>query len=207
MHSDRAIRGFRFINKRLEGRTAVEHVPRDQQADTGRPAWKKVHIIRRRRRCFVDREHEFGHGRQQTVDVGQRRTYQTVAALRVIVRSNPNAMRRMTLTAFNSVIFSKVGNLRYASPATVSRAGMVYVDPKNLGYIPYWSRFLLRIKKSDREPLNALFQKYVPTLLDRIFDGNYGFEKLAPLKMIIPQTKLNLVRNGCLHRTDNAIST
>lgn len=70
---------------------------------------------------------------------------------------------------------------------------MVYVDPKNLGYTPYWSKFILNINKSDREPLNMLFQKYVPVLLDRIFDGNYGFEKFTPLKLIIAQTKLNMV--------------
>jgi len=70
---------------------------------------------------------------------------------------------------------------------------MVYVDPKNLGYTPYWSKFLLNRRPVDREPLNMLFDKYVPVILDRIFDGNYGFEMFSPLKLIISQTKLNLV--------------
>lgn len=70
---------------------------------------------------------------------------------------------------------------------------MVYVDPKNLGYTPYWSKFLLSRRSIDREPLNMLFDKYVPVILDRIFDGNYGFEMFSPLKLIIYQTKLNLV--------------
>jgi len=70
---------------------------------------------------------------------------------------------------------------------------MVYVDPKNLGYTPYWSKFLSNKRNVDREPLNMLFDKYVPVILDRIFDGNYGFEIMSPLKLIISQTKLNLV--------------
>lgn len=70
---------------------------------------------------------------------------------------------------------------------------MVYVDPKNLGYTPYWTKFLLKLNEKDREQLNVLFEKYVPCILDRIFEGNFGFEKFAPLKLIIFQTKLNMV--------------
>ena len=33
-------------------------------------------------------------------------------------------------------------DLQYASPATISRCGMVWVDPKNLGYRPYYERWL-----------------------------------------------------------------
>lgn len=70
---------------------------------------------------------------------------------------------------------------------------MVYVDPKNLGYTPYWTKFLSNKRHADQEALNILFEKYVPVILDRIFDGNHGFEKFSPLKLIISQTKLNLV--------------
>lgn len=48
---------------------------------------------------------------------------------------------RIRLEPYCSLLF-EVGDLNYASPATVSRAGMVYVDPKNLGYQPYWDRYL-----------------------------------------------------------------
>lgn len=46
---------------------------------------------------------------------------------------------RIRLAPYCSLLF-EVGDLNYASPATVSRAGMVFVDPKNLGYEPYWDR-------------------------------------------------------------------
>lgn len=47
---------------------------------------------------------------------------------------------RIRLQPYCAMLF-EVGDLQYASPATVSRAGMVYVDPKNLGYEPYWLRY------------------------------------------------------------------
>lgn len=33
-------------------------------------------------------------------------------------------------------------DLQYASPATISRCGMVWVDPQNLGYRPYYERWV-----------------------------------------------------------------
>lgn len=40
------------------------------------------------------------------------------------------------------IICLQVSDLQYASPATVSRCGMVFVDPKNLGYEPFWKRWI-----------------------------------------------------------------
>ena len=42
---------------------------------------------------------------------------------------------RIRLERFCKMLF-EVYDLQYASPATISRCGMVYVDPKNLGYQP-----------------------------------------------------------------------
>uniref|UniRef100_A0A8D3AXA9 AAA+ ATPase domain-containing protein n=1 Tax=Scophthalmus maximus TaxID=52904 RepID=A0A8D3AXA9_SCOMX len=48
---------------------------------------------------------------------------------------------RIRLQSHCALLF-EVGDLQYASPATVSRCGMVFVDPKNLRYTPYWQRWL-----------------------------------------------------------------
>jgi len=39
-------------------------------------------------------------------------------------------------------ILFEVWYLGWASPATISRTGMVYVDPSDLDYKSYWTRWL-----------------------------------------------------------------
>lgn len=84
--------------------------------------------------------------------------------------------------------------MQYASPATVSRAGMVFVDPKNLGYEPYWQRWInTRSHPQEKEYFNQLFANYVPGALLYILYGEIGFQQVKPLKMIVGQTALNMV--------------
>lgn len=91
----------------------------------------------------------------------------------------------------------EVFDLQYASPATISRCGMVYVDPKNLGYRPFYSNWLrgkfAAYGETMHDSLKELFAKYIPPLMDRVFDGIQGEEILEPYKMITPRTDLNLV--------------
>lgn len=47
----------------------------------------------------------------------------------------PNG-ERIRLHPQCSLLF-EVGDLQYASPATVSRVGMVFLDPVNLGWRPF----------------------------------------------------------------------
>ncbi|KAG9396016.1 Dynein heavy chain and region D6 of dynein motor [Carpediemonas membranifera] len=97
----------------------------------------------------------------------------------------------------------EVADLQYASPATISRCGMVYVDPKNLGYRPYfemWARGLGG-RHADfqdlKDHLEALFDKYAPVLIDYVIDGIRNGEIGKPPRTVIPQANMNLVRQLC----------
>ena len=86
---------------------------------------------------------------------------------------------------------SQVGDLQYASPATVSRCGMVYVDPKNLGYEPFWERWVNTMANKDN--FNALFKKYVPQCIALILEGIEDGRQGEKLKAIVPLSNLNMV--------------
>ncbi|CAH0724307.1 unnamed protein product, partial [Brenthis ino] len=104
---------------------------------------------------------------------------------------------RIRLAPYCALLF-EVGDLNYASPATVSRAGMVFVDPKNLGYQPYWERWLRgRSNEDEREQLSGLFEHYVAGAINYIVFGLFGLQQQTPLKTIVPQTPLNLVMQLC----------
>ncbi|KAI5945034.1 Dynein heavy chain 10, axonemal [Manis javanica] len=100
---------------------------------------------------------------------------------------------RIRLQAHCALLF-EVGDLQYASPATVSRCGMVYVDPKNLKYQPYWKKWVNQIQnKVEQGDLEILFEKYVPRLIDMIVEGIVDGRQGEKLKTIVPQTDLNMV--------------
>lgn len=105
----------------------------------------------------------------------------------------PNG-ERIRLQKHCALLF-EVGDLQYASPATVSRAGMVFVDPKNLGYHPFWMRWSNRRNPLEADELNSLFDKYVPKLIDLILEGIINEVQGQKLKTIIPQTNLNMVNS------------
>ncbi|KFO71450.1 Dynein heavy chain 10, axonemal, partial [Cuculus canorus] len=100
---------------------------------------------------------------------------------------------RIRLQSHCALLF-EVGDLQYASPATISRCGMVFVDPKNLKYKPYWQKWVQeRENEEERIELNRLFEKYVPYLIDMIVEGVVDGKQVERLKTIVPQTDLNMV--------------
>ena len=58
----------------------------------------------------------------------------------------------------------EVQDLAVASPATVSRCGMVYLEPSILGLSPFvrcWLRSIPEAIKPHKEQLEMLFSKYL----------------------------------------------
>ena len=88
----------------------------------------------------------------------------------------------------------EVYDLQYASPATISRCGMVYVDPKNLGYNPYWKKWVnTRPTKQEQDWMHQLYDKYVPFCIDMIVEGIVDGKQGERMKTIVPLTNLNMV--------------
>ncbi|KAM4707116.1 dynein axonemal heavy chain 10 [Discoglossus pictus] len=100
---------------------------------------------------------------------------------------------RIRLQPHCALLF-EVGDLQYASPATVSRCGMVFVDPKNLRYSPYWQKWVNnRQSKQEQMELHRLYEKYVPFCIEMIVEGIMDGKQGEKIKTIVPQTDLNMV--------------
>ncbi|XP_017082814.2 dynein heavy chain 17, axonemal [Drosophila eugracilis] len=92
----------------------------------------------------------------------------------------------------------EVGHLKAATPATVSRAGILYINPQDLGWSPYVSSWLeTRVDMIERGILTTLFEKYFPCLMQRQRD----FRRITPITdMAMIQMTCHLLE--CLLDTD-----
>lgn len=75
---------------------------------------------------------------------------------------------RIALTPSMRLLF-EISNLRSATPATVSRAGILYINPTDLGWNPYVSSWIeTRDNGTEKAALVVLFEKYVPLCVDAL---------------------------------------
>ena len=72
---------------------------------------------------------------------------------------------RIPMLRPNVTLHFEVEDLRNASPATVSRAGIIYVSEEDLGYQPYLTSWLTSRTK-DGKDLTPIFDKFTKKLLD-----------------------------------------
>jgi len=101
----------------------------------------------------------------------------------------------------------EVFDLQYASPATVSRCGMVWVDPQNLGYEPFYERWV-RTRCGDTvevspdhlgeaDLLTELFDRYATKTIDYVLKGLVDGEMGEKLVQIIPIGNIDLIKQLC----------
>ncbi|XP_007888401.2 dynein axonemal heavy chain 11-like [Callorhinchus milii] len=95
---------------------------------------------------------------------------------------------RISLTSSMRLVF-EVSHLQAATPATVSRAGILYVNPQDLGWSPYVTSWIdTRSAQSERANLTILFDKYVPFCLEQV---------RCNLKTITPVPESSMVQTLC----------
>uniref|UniRef100_A0A8C0IKH9 Dynein axonemal heavy chain 11 n=1 Tax=Chelonoidis abingdonii TaxID=106734 RepID=A0A8C0IKH9_CHEAB len=85
---------------------------------------------------------------------------------------------RVPLTPSMRLLF-EIHHLKTATPATVSRAGILYVNPQDLGWNPYVASWIeTRSHQSEKANLTILFDKYVPSCLDQL---RTSFKTITPI--------------------------
>nr|XP_054595116.1 dynein axonemal heavy chain 11 [Nothobranchius furzeri] len=95
---------------------------------------------------------------------------------------------RISLSSSMRLLF-EISHLRAATPATVSRAGILYVNPQDLGWTFYVASWIdTRQAQSERANLTILFDKYVPYCLEQV---------RCNLKTITPIPENSMVQTLC----------
>eukprot|EP00064_Thunnus_orientalis_P003474 superscaffoldBa00000283_g3483 len=85
---------------------------------------------------------------------------------------------RIPLNPTMRLVF-EISHLRTATPATVSRAGILYINPADLGWNPPVSSWIDRREvQSEKANLTILFDKYLPSCLDAL---RSRFKKIIPI--------------------------
>ena len=85
---------------------------------------------------------------------------------------------RIALTPDMKLLF-EISNLRQATPATVSRAGILYINAGDLGWNPYVTSWIeTRESQNEKANLTILFDRYIPALTEAV---KLRFKKITPV--------------------------
>ncbi|KAL5106320.1 hypothetical protein TcWFU_007241 [Taenia crassiceps] len=95
---------------------------------------------------------------------------------------------RIPLTPSMRLVF-EISHLKTATPATVSRAGILFVNPQDLGWAPYaYSWLASRDNRSEQANLGLFVENYVPTCLEAL---------RTRFKTTVPLVELGYVQTLC----------
>ena len=95
----------------------------------------------------------------------------------------------------------EVQDLAVASPATVSRCGMVYLAPENLGWQPYVTSWIQRelypAKDKEGKPFTAELAEYLMGLFSQTVERGLGFVRESSKTEMIPTVDAQLINSLC----------
>lgn len=95
---------------------------------------------------------------------------------------------RIALTKEMRLLF-EIASLKTATPATVSRAGILYINAQDLGWNPFVASWInTRESKSEQSILTLFFDVYIPPLLAVI---------TMKLKQITPISEIAMIQMTC----------
>jgi len=96
---------------------------------------------------------------------------------------------RIPMTPSMRLIF-EISNLNNATPATVSRAGIVFINSKDIGWKPFLDSWIeKRENEKEKSQLLALINRYTtPELLAEI---------QSAFKFVVPVSEINMIRTMC----------
>ncbi|KAI9353687.1 dynein heavy chain and region D6 of dynein motor-domain-containing protein [Obelidium mucronatum] len=92
---------------------------------------------------------------------------------------------RIPLKPYMRLIF-EIGDLKYATPATVSRAGILYLNVTDVGWNPYVQSWLdKREDQSEKSSLSVLFDRYVNITLDALRSGKFKMVNVEEFSLVV----------------------
>jgi dynein heavy chain len=101
---------------------------------------------------------------------------------------------RIPLSDAMRMVF-EINSLVNATPATVSRAGILYVNETDVGWRPYVDSWLARKSEIEQDVLHALFDKVIDQLNDKM---RLDFVSVTPVKLLSKVTTLCHMMDGLL---------
>jgi len=75
----------------------------------------------------------------------------------------------------------EVSNLRNATPATVSRGGVLFINDSDVGWKPYFDSWLSKYKKEDGFAENVFTLALTHYINDQFLEDNRGKDHIAPV--------------------------
>lgn len=106
---------------------------------------------------------------------------------------------RVPLSDSMRLVF-EINSLKNATPATVSRAGILYINETDVGWKPLVQSWVqLRADPSERVLLPGLFEKYVDALAEMT---RKGYKEVTPVRLINKVSTLIYILEGFLDGSD-----